>query len=82
LIHILIFFLKFQSRVSGVSAFGKELIDGGHYASEEIVTRKAELESQWDVLRARSADKTQKLLEASAQQQFNNAVHVSYDVIF
>lgn len=61
-----------EALVEKVNVRGKELADGGHFASDAIVARLVELNAAWVNLRAVSADKAQKLKEADDQQQFNH----------
>ncbi len=65
-----------QARIDAALTFGQTLVGEGHYAAAAVTARQGELQALWAKLAALSADKTQKLKEATEQMQFNAAVNV------
>ncbi|KAI2651505.1 Spectrin alpha chain, non-erythrocytic 1 [Labeo rohita] len=63
-----------QSRIDALQKSGQELVDGKHYASNEVSTRMDEVSSQWKKLLEATELKGIKLREANQQQQFNRNV--------
>uniref|UniRef100_A0A8D3D4X2 Spectrin alpha chain, non-erythrocytic 1 n=1 Tax=Scophthalmus maximus TaxID=52904 RepID=A0A8D3D4X2_SCOMX len=63
-----------QSRIDALQKSGQELLDGKHYASDEVACRMEEVGSQWKKLLEATELKGIKLREANQQQQFNRNV--------
>ncbi|KAK0146701.1 Spectrin alpha chain, non-erythrocytic 1 [Merluccius polli] len=63
-----------QSRIDALQKSGQELLDGKHYASDEVAGRMEEVSSQWKKLLEATELKGIKLREANQQQQFNRNV--------
>ncbi len=63
-----------KGRVDSAIQHGRDLIEGGNFASGEIQSRLDELQALWAELESRSVDKGRKLQEAQEQQQFYRAV--------
>uniref|UniRef100_A0A6Q2Z533 Spectrin alpha chain, non-erythrocytic 1 n=1 Tax=Esox lucius TaxID=8010 RepID=A0A6Q2Z533_ESOLU len=63
-----------QSRIDALQKSGQELLDGKHYAADEVSVRMDEVSSQWKKLLEATELKGVKLREANQQQQFNRNV--------
>uniref|UniRef100_A0A8C8GB49 Spectrin alpha, non-erythrocytic 1 n=1 Tax=Oncorhynchus tshawytscha TaxID=74940 RepID=A0A8C8GB49_ONCTS len=63
-----------QSRIDALQKSGQELLDGKHYAADEVSVRMDEVSSQWKKLLEATELKGIKLREANQQQQFNRNV--------
>uniref|UniRef100_A0A8C8GEK3 Spectrin alpha, non-erythrocytic 1 n=1 Tax=Oncorhynchus tshawytscha TaxID=74940 RepID=A0A8C8GEK3_ONCTS len=65
-----------QSRIDALQKSGQELLDGKHYAADEVSVRMDEVSSQWKKLLEATELKgeTTRLREANQQQQFNRNV--------
>ena len=63
-----------KSRIDEISAVGKELIEGNHYAAPKINEKVTHICELWLSLVSTAANKGSKLSEAAEQQQFNRGV--------
>uniref|UniRef100_A0A8C5BJI1 Spectrin alpha, non-erythrocytic 1 n=1 Tax=Gadus morhua TaxID=8049 RepID=A0A8C5BJI1_GADMO len=62
-----------QSRIDALQKSGQELLDGKHYAADEVSGRMEEVSSQWKKL-LEATELKGTLREANQQQQFNRNV--------
>ena len=63
-----------DSRIAAVTEAGAVLVSANHYASVEINASTDALRSQWEALRAKAAERGQKLREANQHQDFTRRV--------
>jgi hypothetical protein len=63
-----------RNGIANLEKYGESLIEANHFAKEDIAARIENLASEWKKLQAASADKGQKLKEASQLVDFIRAV--------
>nr|XP_032800960.1 spectrin alpha chain, non-erythrocytic 1 isoform X8 [Petromyzon marinus] len=63
-----------QSRLEALQQGGQELVEGRHYAADDVAERMREVQELWARLQDASELKGVKLREANQQQQFNRNV--------
>ncbi|KAE9548243.1 hypothetical protein FO519_008545 [Halicephalobus sp. NKZ332] len=63
-----------KNRLDEINGTGQELINSGHYASDHIRNRLAQVDQLWDDLAKSSGVKGAKLQEANEEQLFNRNI--------